>query len=535
MDIKDIKTREEDFSSLWERMESDRDMVQKSTFRAREFGDKNAAIIPKTYHVDLRLPGKDYSKFMSKLLGLVMKYTVLTEDAKFDNGNLINWINDADFVVNKRMRKAGKDSYRARHTAFACLAGWFVEQNNWRLDDKGLLIPDTRTIWPRYISWDTDVDGLTWACPLYYRTPKDVLSEYPDAAVNENDSKLIEVRDSWDREENVVYINDVAQEGVPNLHGYVPFVIIPAPWGPIFDGDEALASQGESIFFPQRSLYDEANFNASISKTMAREGMDPPIQSAGNVPEDKPGAGDMIGNQTEPLQPIPRADMTNAQRNYSGLISGTLQQNSFSMTSSGSVTSPMSGDAIDSLNRGGEEVLNSRKTLLQDGFAMSAQMRLDQYIALGEPLKMGKQGHTYKPEDLVGEFDIECRMFDGSPQGYAQRGQAAGMLFGTMPKRWIRQEIIMADDPDNVDDEVDSEKGEDVDPIDGMYDRVLGNIKRGFSRKDDSLKMLALMELQTLKLVLKQRVGQGVPDPMNNKTEKERPMPATMKGGNNVQ
>ncbi len=519
MDLNEIKEREKLFGGLWARMDNDKSLIENYQYIIRDFPSEGGKPIAKTYSVPVPLASTHHEKYKSKLTKLKLEYSVTTDDDEVMK-DVISFLEDADAVIASWNGKKIEDSPLAQHIDWVCSRGWVCERNLWRLDE-GKLITDTTAFDPRYVVWDLDKEGLAWVSVLSYRTPKEVNAQY---GTNYTGDTLLEVRDCWTKDAEYVWVKDEDVQEQPNPYGFVPFIVRAAPWGPKVGSQDAMEFKGESIFYPHRSMYDEISYNASISKTEAREGLRPALQTAGKGPAEYPGGGDVVetaGVENE-LKAVPRSDMTQAQMNNTGFISAFVQQNTFGLTTYGSVTSPMSGTALDTLEGGSEEVLQSRKKCLEAFLPECAMMRVKQYVQLGEVFTLKKK---HKPDDLSGDFGIECHLLDTSIDTYARRGQAAGSLMGIMPKKWIRNQIVGESNPEEIDNQVEREDSEQRDPIEAMIESIFSNIEKF----DYISKLKALNELVTLETVAKQRMGdQGVPEPMTSRANPTRPMPANV-------
>ena len=489
-----VKAREKVFLPLWSRMDADLEMIEDYRYILRDFKAKGYKEIGKAYSVTRPLPQNDYNKYTNKLIALERKIKVSSDDPEFDEGKIIQFCKDSDFAVNARLTQKPGHSTRATHNAHICHRGWVAEMELWRYED-GKLVADSRPIDPRWLVWDTDGENLDWACVVWYRYPNDINGEYDTDFTGDS---LLEVRDVYTKDKNIVYVTEQEVFKQDNPYGYVPFVIQPAPFGPIHSGRGALEYMGESVFYPQRHTYDEANFAASISKTMAREGLRPPLQTKGKGPKEYAGSGDIVEEQEEPLTLVPRQDMTNAQRNQQGMADGDLQRSAWSRTSFGSVSAPMSGDALDILGTSSAEVLNSRIQGLKLFEANVYRMRIDQFNQINKKLKVGRS-RQHKPSDLNGEYDITVHYVDNSIESWARRGAAMAANMGLFPKRFLVNEIGLADDPDKLDRELDIEETERQVPIVFQIDRTFDLIDANTEESNEKAWAMALQVIATLR------------------------------------
>ncbi len=517
MDIQEITAREQVFCRLWNRMDRDERLIKNYDFVLRDFKSEGSGVIAKTYSVPVPLGGTHHSKYKSKLMKLKREYEVLsTKDELITD--VISFLDDADAAVDEFNGNQVDHSPRIKHIDWVCSRGWVGERNLWRVED-GVLIPDTIALDPRNFVWWIEGGKLSQASVLSYRFPEDVNKTY---GMNLSGDNLVEVRDCWNEEKECVWVNNDLVMEQDNPYGFVPFVIRPTSWGPILGSGDALEHRGESIFYPHRNMYDEVSFSASVAKTESREGLRPALQTKAKGPSGYPGGGDVVENQTEPLQIIPRTDMTNAQRTFMGMTSSIVQQNSWGMQSFGSISDPVSGDTVDALNAGNEDILASRIQCLEPFFADGGAMRLKQFVQLGGDFRLKQKKHH--PDRLEGEFNIACHLIDDSIDTYARRGRAAASLTGIMPLKWLRQRIVQDQNPNEVDNEVEREQAEQQDPAQTMLERIYALIDKG----DNLFKQKAQFELFNLETVLKQRKGQGVPEPMLMSKRSPRTMPANI-------
>ena len=509
-----VKAREKEFSFLWDRQDFDEELIKDYKYILKDYPEKGSKEIRDAYSVTRNIPSNDYNKFTNKLIALRRKIKVHSDDLEFDEGKIIQFCLDSDFAVDQFLAHKGKHGSRTFHNAFICHRGWVAEQTLWRYED-GKLVTDSRPLDPRWVVWDTDGEQISLGCTITFRYPSDVNSEYhlPNKKFPAfTGTKLLKIRDCWDLKKNKVYVegNLVLEEDNSfvdfNEKPYVPIIILPAPYGPVISGDEQLEYTGESIFYPQRHTYDEANFAASISKTMAREGLFPAYQTKGKAPKQYPVSRDIAQDQTEPLELIPQRDMTNAQRNYQGMVDGDLQTSTYASVGPGFPNLPMSGDAIGLVNSGGAEALSSRIQGLKAFDAMVYRQRLDQFIQIGKKLNIGRS-RRHTPSDLIGDYEISVHYIDTSLESYARRGATAAAFGGIMPKVWVRDNIIMAEDPDKIDELVDMEEAEVAYPIINMIDRTLDFIRQHTPEANAKARALAK---QTISMVRQQMLGNEV-------------------------
>ncbi len=514
MELKEITTREGDFKGLWTRMDADKDRIFVAAYTVKDYASKGSKEIPDVYSVSVPLAATHYSKFVSKLIALKKKFQIEAE-GDIDISLIVQFLLDADYSIDKLLGGKLEPSSLLTHIAHICHRGWVASQELWRVEN-GELITDSRSIDPRWLSWDTAGNKIKWACPLMERSAADIESEYGVKI----SGKTGKVRDAWDDENEYIFINDKLVDTRPNPYGYVPFVIGYAPWGPILQEKDSLEHKGEAIFYPHRDMYDEINFSASISKSMAREGLRPPLQTPGKAPASYPTSGDIV-EETQPINFIPRPDMTNAQRDFSGRISSVVQLNSFPLTEFGTVTSPMSGTAIENLGISGNEVLNSRIVGLRNFLAQCARMRLDQFIQIGQTLSLGKS-RQHKPSDLEGDYDVRVHLIEASIAGYAKRGSAAISLRGMMPDSWLRGELIMEDDPDSVDDEIEREEAERLVPEIKLLEQALSFADKQTDEDDIQARLLTKRLVDLIK---------GMGQPLQQATQPKPAQPLMRQGG----
>lgn len=500
MELSEITEREKDFTALRTRQDEDRDRIFVTSYAPREYKSKGGKELPDTYGVAVPLAATHYSKFLAKLMARLRKFKIITEDTNLDVSKIVQFLEDAESAGDKLLEGKLEPASLLTHMAHICHRGWIASQELWRIED-GKLITDSRALDPHFLTWKTAGTKMKWVSYKMERHAEDIKELYGI----EVKGKTGIVRDAWDDEKEFVFIDEVLAKTEKNSYGYPPFVIGFAPWGPILQDKDSLVHKGESIFYPHRDMYEEINFSASISKSMAREGLRPALQTEDDrEAEDYPVSGDFVTG-VKPITFIPRPDMTNAQRDFSGRISSIVQQNTFALTEWGTTTDPMSGTALEDLSRGGGEVMNSRIVALENFLSNCGRMRLDQYIQLDETLSLGRGGE-YKKKDLEGEYWIETHLIDASIEGYRARGVTAASLKGMMPDKWLRSEIVMADDPDSVDDQMEMEEAERLMPETKLLEQILSFVDKQTPVDDIHARLLLKRFLD----LLTQQMGAGV-------------------------
>ena len=86
------------------------------------------------------------------------------------------------------------------------------------------------------------------------------------------------------------------------------------------------------------------------------------------------------------------------------------------------------------------------------------------------------------------------------------RGGAAASLKGLMPDKWLTSEIIMANDPDSVDDEMEREEAERLMPETKLLEQILSFVDLQTEEDDIHARLL----LERFEDLIRQQMGVGV-------------------------
>ncbi len=315
------------------------------------------------------------------------------------------------------------------HTEQIMLYGRIGSRFYWReTEEEGVYVPDHLPLDMRYTAYKPKTNGIRWGSFRTTRDKDDILEQYKNAdkKVRGQTGEILTVYTATDE---VVYLD--GREVISNEpHGFdePPIVIRLCSSGSSFRSRTGREGQdykfkGESIFGPNRELYNELNRVATINATLNQRRFRQALtfqSEQGNVspPQNPYDGGEVIAVKTgQGYDAIPLADITLGSRLWYAILDGRVQLGSFSKVEHGNLEFQLSAIAITKLTENRNKVIGPRVKALQSLYAGLARMNIEQFKMLELDTETGTIGsrEKYTADDLKGNYDIQYQLFPRDP------------------------------------------------------------------------------------------------------------------------
>ena len=500
-----VTDKETEFSSLTQRMDDDRDLRNLSAYKMKTLdGTKD---MPGVSNVTLPEPALFISKTIAILSG-VQRQPVVEADEKTmkdsDTSFIEGFIEDMEYEIDSYLNQKGEIPAFNFHADIACARGRIAEQIVTRVES-GVYIPDVRPLDTRYFTYELGTKGMLWGAVKTWRTKAWIDEEYPEAYFS---GKTGIVRDIWNKKENVIYVDDREIKRQPNIYKKPPFTLQIVPAGSVLKDQDNLKYTGESVYEMLRKIFPELNFIASTLKTLNYGLFKPPLSRASKLgeeatpPESYPGDPGSVTSVEMPgaIQPVFTPDIRRFTTLYNQIIKEEADKAGYSLMDFGGLLWPMSEVALARLARGKLELLLPRLQALALLYQARYRMIIEQYLAIGETLKLGELGHRreYPPAKLEGEYTIKFRFFTTHPEEQASLAAIGTALIPFVSEDYIRTDILKLPNPDGEKMKKRAEQAEQMDPAILLYNQC-------HSLVDVDRDIEAKLVLQRLVSLLRQR------------------------------
>jgi len=456
------------------------------------------------------------------------------------------FLEDIFYMVNEYLPKRGIPGLDAFINKQACLRGRIGARSAIKLDGEGSIVPDVVPFDTRWLPFETSADGMVWGAPICNRSKVQVERDYPDFKARLKDTGN-QVIDFWNAEQEIVFIErTIAQEEV-NTYGYPPFVIAKSPIGCMFNTEDALEHDGESIFWPDRKLWKEKNEVVTILKTLTRKALRGGLElqvtdpKQATKPEESPYQEDIIipTEKGGGFRQIPVNDIKSATRLLYSIIETCLQRGELTPLDYGTLSFPLSSVAILNLIAARNDIFAPILSMIASFYQALSRMMIDQCVQYNQTIKLGRLGgyNTYNPSDFAGEYSITYQFHLLSKEQTAAEATLAKALRGVVSDDYILREILKVQNPDGMKFELQTQQAENADEVLFLFNRGLSFLrqaedKTGIEREIMELEAKTLM--QRIKTILRQRQMMGQLSPIEGKREQpeaEDLLPLLEKGG----
>ncbi len=521
-----VEPKEQEFTELWSRMDTDRLLYNLDTYVMKQLDDQD---MPNVVNVTLNAPQSYADKVISVISGAISQIVVEGDNFKkgSDEASVIErCLTDVFAAADERLSGLEYPLLNTFHAAQFALRGRSGMRIALRMS-KDEIIPDIIPLDPHYYSYDLSTKGLDWLCFSILRSKAKILMDYKVEFDEKDKDTNAEVRDFWNFKEEVIYVKSIETKRQRNPYGYPPFVTQICNTGSFLMDKESMVRHGESVYAPLRTMYPELNRIASILATQALAAIKPGLQkqvedegiASPPTLDRTPGIARVVPvTKGYEYLPLPSADMNRATQTYWSIIQSFVQQGSISTTEYGNVTFPLSAVAIRGLAAKNDTIYLPRIQAMAMLYQKAARMIINQLIKIGKPIKVSVGGmrKVYQPSDLEGEYKIGFKFFSISPEEEIANysvGAAAKSL--GLSQDTIFRSILKLQDPEGEIRKRTSEDAEELDPAIKLY-------RQGHRLIDAEDYVEAELTLQSLERLLKQRAMPPLPMPATTTPEQPK-------------
>ncbi|MGA2669966.1 MAG: hypothetical protein ABSF21_00895 [Dehalococcoidia bacterium] len=473
--------RKEEMASIFARMDTDEGLYFLTPYKMKKLPPQDSKNMEGIANVTLPDSQAFVNKAKALLGGLDMQKVIEGRDkTDKETTKIEEFLDDIYYMIDERLVKQGKLGLDGFTNEQDCVRGRIPARSCMKIDEEGNFIPDVLPLDARCFVSDNDGEDMTWGAPWFMRSKAKIQKEYGDNIKVEG--AFGEVVDFWNPEKNVVFVDKNIVKEQENPYKYPPFIEAIAPFGSMLSTENATAHQGESILWPNRTLYDEKNRIVTILTTMTiealRGGMQ--LENEKGMNATKPGESPYGAEKVNPVEkgggyrPMPINDIKSATRLLYSIIEADLQKTGFTALDYGSLTFPLAAITVTKLTIARNDIMLpyvQNKAVFNQALS---RMIIDQCIMLNKTLNLGQPGsqNTYSPSDLKGAYTITYRFLNISKEQGIADLSIANAAQGYYSSDTIRREILKVKDPDGEKIKYESEQAEKVDEVLFLYRRA---------------------------------------------------------------
>ena len=523
-----VKAKLEEMKPLFDRMDEDEKLYLLDEFKMEKMdgsGDEKDVS-----NVTLNDPLL-YAKKAIAITGSYQKQTVVEGNDLTDKQTtkIEEFLDDIFYVLDEWLPNRGIPSLDAFINEQACIRGRIGARSVIRMGGEGI-IPDIVPVDTRWFPIETGPGGMIWGAPICSRSKAQIEREYPDITIGLKSTEN-QVIDFWDEEKELVFIGQELVKEEVNNYKYPPFVIAKSPIGCMLNTEDALKHDGESIFWPNRSLWGAKNETTTILKTLSRKALKGGLElqrsvnspDRGKKPEESPFQEDVV-IETEiggGFRQLPVNDIKSATRLLYSIIETCLQRGELTPLDYGTLTFPLSSVAILNLIAARNDIFAPILSMIASFYQRLSRMVIDQCVQLNQPIKIGRPGNyrSYSPSDFKGEYSINYHFFLITKEQTAADLAIANSARGFLPDNYILREVLKVQDPDGLELELKSQQAEQTDEVLFLYRRARALIDKDKPKPEEQIESYILAE--RIKTILQQRRNIGSLSPMEGKREAE--------------
>ena len=506
-------------SDLRLRMESDWETLILTPFDAGEGYQEYTSNEPMTY----------FNKMVAMFTSGRLKLTVPTQRAQ--RGKREKQSRKERFMSgilkanDERLMLMGEDRLLDSLISYILMRGWYC--------GRAMLVKDVDTEetyaditpWdPMHVSWGMGPKGLKWICHKSKKTVGEIVAEYgidivpghvagasggvgfwADYFSNQmmDDTEGYDVYDWYDEWFNIVVVNGKYAKQ-PTLHGSPRTPAFFGCVGPVpliqslmQTGNVNLVHQGESIFAPNRRLYEKVNLILSTMLQLVALSRNQPFFYLS-----KDGTKTVKNNLWLEGSQVPLAEgeqiilaqlleMSKDTATFLGLVSAEMQRGALNYTSYGQLAFQLSGYAVDLLRQAQSAPVLPRQHAVENAVAQIANLICDQFVT-GQFPAMHLQGYQrnrdwfdedFTPDMMQGLPAVQVELKVTTPQDEMQNIQMAEIAgngpWPKLPMREILERFYDADDPDSLIDAVKEQAAERLLPEAALWTLMVAAENQG--------------------------------------------------------
>jgi len=441
------------------------------------------------------------------------------------------FLDDVFYMVNEWLVNREGVNLDAFIDEQACIRGGIPSRSCIRLNKEGGIIPDILPVDRRWFPYETDENGITWGAGIFRRSKTRIEKEYGEEVAKRISSGFGEVIDFWNGESEVVFIEKRIVKDQPNTYKYPPFVQSICPIGSMLNTEDAYKHRGESIFWPNRDLWQEKNETTTILKTLSRKALkggleiqrSPNSPDRGKKADASPFEEDVV-IETEiggGFKQLPVSDIKSATRLLYSIVETCLQRGELTPLDYGTLTFPLSSVAILNLLAARNDIFAPILSMIASYYQALSRMIINQCVSLGKTIKLGRLGNynTYSPSDFKGEYSINYHFFLLSKEQTAADLSLATTARGFLPDNYILREIIKAQDPDGLEIQLKAQQAEQTDEVLFLFNRAISLVDKDKPSIEEQLQAEILTE--RAETIFRQRRAMGALSPIEGKGKME--------------
>lgn len=337
----------------------------------------------------------------------------------------------------------------------------------------------------RFVLYEEGPNGMDYGAYKIKRSKAKIESEqWAIEADYKPSGKAEEIIDLWTPEENIVFAAGKERFRQPHDYGEPPVCVARVPIGSMLQDEDTLLYQMESIFFLVRGLIDEYNRCLSILQTLNLKAIKVALQEV--VPEGAEAQeyneiADMGSNSpvgvANAIQMIPYGDARRSMILALQELNKALNDGTLSRIMLGELPGELSAVALVQIEQGQGQVFMPRLGMRGVLKQLIAYKFNKQLLNLGGKFELGTPGHkrTFQPNDLEGEYEIEFKYANRSPEtDYAR------LQMGTtwkeadlLDEKTILREILLRDDPEGDLNKLNRQRLRQLSPNLVIYDGLM--------------------------------------------------------------
>ena len=534
-----VEEKKKEMKAVFDRMDTDEKLYLLEPYKMKLLPPEQNRDAQDVANITTNDPLLYGTKSIGIMGGATMQTIIEGRKMKDPQTTLIEqFLDDYYYMVDEWLPKRKYPGMDAFINEQICIRGRIVGRNCVAIDPRKGLLPATVPIDSRNYVDETDGNDLIWGAPTFRRSKALIERQYQ----KENDrldkislkNKYPEVVDHWDDEKNIVFVDKQVIREQENPYGYVPFVSIICPSGSFLNTEDAEEHEGESIFWANRNLWQEKNRLTTILQTISVNSLFAALMFESDQGESagKPGKPPYRQRTVHPVgkgagyKAMPFNDAKSATRLVYSIVESCLQRGSLSAIDYGTLAFPLSAIAITRLTGSRDDVFLPRIQAKALFYQANSRMIINQCIAIGEKLELGREGskNEYTAQDLEGDYAIKYQFFTDTAEQRIANLTIANASQGYLSPDTIRRDVIKLQDPDGERVKWESAQLERADEVVFLF-------RRGCSLltpvNDEKPSEIAQLEAQIIRdriwTILDQRRAMGQLSPIERKAETESP------------
>tara|TARA_R100000049_G_C1951824_1_gene100279 strand:- start:357 stop:2177 length:1821 start_codon:yes stop_codon:yes gene_type:complete len=481
-----------------DRMQSDYDLYIMRPYDAGDGYESYTSNEPRTY--------------ADKIISWMSSAELIIRIPNIEEPREMREVNDAKekFLVgilraaDERLRRRLQPSLREQLAWFVALRGWYAGRALLHIDSKERTQVDITPWDPLHTYWGEGEEGLAWACYRIHKTKDEILQQYSIKLDEQDDETPIEVYDYYDEEHNIVCTGDtILKQATPHGADRVPVfigMVGPQPLVQNIDNTsvtDTIVEYGESVFAPNREIYDKHNFTMSVMMEMVARSRKQGITITSRdgqktLDEDPYKAGAEVAlAQGEDIKPLGLMEVAKETGAYMGMVSGELQRGAIPHTVYGDLQFQLSGFAINTLRQGIDSVLQPRIVAMEDAYIQISHLICDQYsTGIYDPVSVSGRdrnrvyfSEAVAPDSIGMAGTPEISLVSQLPEDDMSRMSMAQMAReGPTPLLsdiYVRDKILGMQDADSIEDSIKEQMAERVLPEASLWSLLQATEDRG--------------------------------------------------------